>query len=258
MSDESITALRDFAADLAVAAGRLTLGHFQNEVATEWKADRSPVTVADREAEALIRRRIEARYPHHGIIGEEWGELRPGAAHRWIIDPIDGTRSFIRGVPLYAVLIAVEREGTVLAGAIYLPGLDELVCAGRGLGCFWNGRRCRVSRIDRLEDAYLLSSSFTPAERRATVERLIAAAGTARTWGDGYGYVLVATGRAEVMFDLGANLWDLAAPLVCVEEAGGRFSDLAGRPTAAAGDGLATNGLLHEAVLRVAQGPAAR
>ncbi|MCS6802680.1 MAG: inositol monophosphatase family protein [Chloroflexota bacterium] len=253
MSDESIAALRDFAAEVAVAAGRLTLGYFQNDVATEWKADRSPVTAADREAELLIRRRIEARYPHHGIIGEEWGDTRPGAAHRWIIDPIDGTRSFVRGVPLYAVLIAVEREGAVIAGAIYLPGLDELVSAGRGLGCFWNGRRCRVSTVSQLEQAYLLSSSFKHPTRRALIDRLVAAAGTARTWGDGYGYALVATGRAEIMFDLDANPWDFAAPRICVEEAGGRFSDFSGRAVTAGGDGVATNGLLHEAVLRVAQ-----
>ncbi|GIW05643.1 MAG: histidinol phosphate phosphatase [Dehalococcoidia bacterium] len=257
MSDESIVALRDFAADLAVAAGRLTLGYFQNDVATEWKSDRSPVTAADRDAETLIRRRIEARYPHHGIIGEEWGDSRPGAAHRWIVDPIDGTRSFIRGVPLYAVLIAVEREGAVVAGAIYVPGLDELVSAGRGLGCTWNGRRCHVSSVDRLENAYLLSSSFKHATRSELVGRLVAAAGTARTWGDGYGYALVATGRAEIMFDLGANLWDLAAPLICVEEAGGRFTDFTGVPTAATGDGIATNGLLHEAALQAARGETA-
>ncbi|MFN8533905.1 MAG: inositol monophosphatase family protein [Dehalococcoidia bacterium] len=250
MSDESIEALRDFAADLAVGAGRLTLGFFQNDVATEWKSDHSPVTAADRDAEQLIRRRIEARYPQHGILGEEWGDTRPGASCRWIVDPIDGTRSFIRGVPLYAVLVAAEREGEIVAGAIYLPGLGELVDAGRGLGCRWNGRRCRVSTVERLEDAYLLGSSFKEAGR---VDGLLAAAGTTRTWGDGYGYALVATGRAEIMFDLGANLWDLAAPKICVEEAGGRFSDFDGATSAANGDGLATNGLLHQAALQAAR-----
>jgi histidinol phosphatase-like enzyme (inositol monophosphatase family) len=254
MPDESIATLRDFAAELAVAAGRLTLGYFQNDVATEWKADHSPVTAADREAERLIRDRIAARYPHHGIVGEEWGESRPGASHRWIVDPIDGTRSFIRGVPLYAVLIAVEREGMVVAGAIFLPGLNELVSAGRGLGCFWNGRRCRVSTVERLDQAYLLSSSLRHPRRQALIDRLVAAAGTSRTWGDGYGYALVATGRAEIMFDLEANLWDFAAPRICVEEAGGRFSDFSGAVALAGGDGLATNGRLHEAVLRVARG----
>jgi histidinol-phosphatase len=257
MSDERTEALRDFAAEIAVEAGRLTLGYFQRELVTDWKADLSPVTRADREAEALLRWRIEQRYPSHGVLGEEGGDSRPEARCRWLIDPIDGTRSFIRGVPLYAVLVAVEREGELVAGAIYLPALDELLCAGRGLGCFWNGRRARVSTVDRLSEAYILSSSFTvPSDdpHHLLIERLTRAGKQARTWGDGYGYVLVATGRAEVMFDLGANVWDLAAPRICIEEAGGRFSDLTGTATAWTGDGLATNGRLHDAVLALLRG----
>jgi histidinol phosphatase-like enzyme (inositol monophosphatase family) len=257
MRDESVEALRDFAAELAVSAGRLTLGYFQNDIAAEWKDDGTPVTIADREAERLIRDRIAEAYPRHGVLGEEWGDDRPEASHRWIVDPIDGTRAFIRGVPLYAVLVACERDGEVVAGAIGLPGLGELVLAGRGLGCAWNGRRVRVSTVSRLPEAYLLSSSFKPhadTREQAIIDRLVQSTGQARTWGDGFGYAMVATGRAEVMFDLGAKVWDLAAPQICVEEAGGRFTDLDGVATAWTGDAIATNGLIHDEILAAARG----
>ena len=159
-----------FAAETAYLAGRLTLGYFQTGVRPDFKADDTPVTRADREAEQLIRRRIEARYPSHAIVGEEFGGQRVGGdAFRWYIDPIDGTKSFMRGVPLYAVLLGLEIEGRAEVGAAYFPALDEMLVAATGMGCWWNGRRARVSDEERLFRSYVAftdPASFAQVRKR--------------------------------------------------------------------------------------------
>src|SRR5512145_2356203 len=147
MPSETLRDLRDFAADLAWQAGKVTLRYFQTGLTPDLKADQSPVTVADRATERLMRELIEARYPGHSILGEEEGETRPGASYRWILDPIDGTKSFVRGVPLYAVLVGLERDGVMVAGAINVPAMGEIVVAAQGEGCTWNGRRAHVSDV---------------------------------------------------------------------------------------------------------------
>lgn len=251
MASESLRDLRDFAAELAWQAGKLTLRYFQTGLTPEIKADQSPVTVADRAAERLMREMIEARYPGHSILGEEEGETRPGADYRWILDPIDGTKSFVRGAPLYGVLVGLERAGEPVVGAIYIPPLDELLLAARGQGCLWNGRRAHVSRT-KLSDALLLCSdaaSMAPRGRAAAYARLVAATKMQRTWGDAYGYALVATGRAELMLDPIMSVWDCAALLPIVSEAGGSFTDWQGTPTIHAGEAVATNGLILADVL---------
>ena len=149
----STQAFLDFAVDAAWQAGQLTLAHFQTGVAVEQKADESPVTIADRGAEQLLRRLIEDRYPDHAIVGEEFGEADRDSTYRWILDPIDGTRSFIRGVPLYGVLIGLEIAGEYVVGVVYLPGLDEMVAAATGQGCRWNGRLAHVSNVSSLDQA---------------------------------------------------------------------------------------------------------
>src|SRR5437867_13126284 len=141
LASESLRDLREFAADLAWQAGKLTLRYFQTDFTTEFKDDQSPVTIADRQAERLMREMIEARYPRHSILGEEEGETRAGATYRWIIDPIDGTKTFVRGVPLYAVLVGLERDGQVIVGAINIPALGDFLVAAQREGCSWNGRR---------------------------------------------------------------------------------------------------------------------
>jgi len=238
----------------ARAAGDLTLHHFGGVLAAEAKGDGSPVTVADREAEALLRERIRSRFPGHGILGEEFGEEGAGAAVRWILDPIDGTRSFMRGVPLYGVLIGIEADGQPVVGVAHFPALQgEMVSAARGLGCLWNGRRTRVSAASRLEDAALLTTD---------PERVLAAPGVGpgwrrlsrrvaltRSWGDAWGHALVATGRAEVMVDPVLSSWDAAPLLTILEEAGGRFTDLHGRPGIHGGSGVSSNGILHDQIL---------
>lgn len=252
MTSESLPNLRDFAADLAWQAGKLTLRYFQTDLRPELKADESPVTVADREAERLIRERIEARYPQHSILGEEEGETRPGASHRWIIDPIDGTKSFVRGVPLYGVLVGLERDGEVVVGAANIPAMGELLVAARGEGCLWNGRRAHVSTVAALGDAVTLctdAESMAKHGRDAAYRRIAAASKLVRTWGDAYGYALVATGRAEVMLDAIMSPWDCAALLPILQEAGGVFTDWRGTPTIYAGEAIGANSLVIEEIL---------
>jgi histidinol-phosphatase len=259
----SIADLMEAAATAAHLGGRRSLAYYQTPVVVETKPDDSPVTQADREAEAVMREFLRARFPGHAILGEEAGEElgNPGAgdggdtaAVRWIIDPIDGTKSFIRGVPLYATLIGVEVAGEVVAGALALPALGELVVAGRGLGCFCNGRRVRVNDQRDLGQATLLVTDERHArERSGAFAALGARVKLVRSWGDAYGYYLVATGRAELMLDPAMNPWDCAPLLPILSEAGGRFSDWQGQATIYGGDALGSNGWLHEAALAVLQ-----
>jgi histidinol-phosphatase len=247
----SLQEFLDFAIDAAWQAGRLTLAHYQTGVRIERKPDRSAVTIADREAEKLLRRLIEARYPDHAIVGEEFGGGDSSAEYQWILDPIDGTNSFVRGVPFYGVLVALTIGGEPSVGAVYFPALDEMIAAARGLGCRWNGRPAAVSGVTSLADACV---AFT--EARALTRRLgedwgglLRDTALDRGWGDCYGHCLVATGRAEIALDPAMNPWDCAALVPIVLEAGGRFSDWKGELTLYGGDAVSTNGALHDAVL---------
>lgn len=247
----------EFALEVAVTGGTHTLGLFRTGLEVETKSNRTPVTEADRGAEDRMRRRIEARYPDHGIVGEEHGELEGRGSARWFLDPIDGTISFIHGVPLFSTLVGFEFEGRMLAGVIHLPALGETIYAARGLGCFSNGRRVSVSSVARLEDACLLSSdggSFERHGRSAAFERLRRRCRCDRTWGDAYGYALVATGRAEIMLDAAVAPWDVAAVLPIIEEAGGRFHDWDGQVSHLVAHSVATNANLHRDVVRTLSG----
>jgi len=240
----------EFALNAVVKAGRGTLAHFQTGTSVQLKADASPVTVADREAESLVRSMLADAYPGEAILGEEEGVSGSGAA-RWVLDPIDGTKSFICGVPLFATLLSYEEEGVPLLGACYFPALGDLLFAERGQGAFWNGRPCRVSPQTRLENAVLACGShksFADFDRMEGLLSLAQRTRATRTWGDAYGYGLVATGRVEGMLDPVVARWDLAAMQVIVEEAGGRFTDFDGRPNPHV-CAVATNGVLHDAVL---------
>lgn len=251
-SQPSLKDLLSVAADAAYIAGRRTLAYFNAEVAVEHKPDDTPVTRADREAEQVIRDRVARFFPDHAIVGEEQGETKGNPDYKWVIDPIDGTKSFIHGVPLYGVLIGVEVRGRPSVGVIYCPGTDELVAAADGLGCTWNGRTARVSSVDKLQDATLLSGSITRALARSDAYgKLASRVKLNRGWGDAYGYLLVATGRAEVMLDPAINPWDCAPLPPILREAGGRFTTWAGEETIWGPDGCATNGALNEQVLAV-------
>lgn len=238
--------LLEFAVDLAHGAGMITLQYFRKKPETSKKSDGSYVTIADREAESYLRKRIAERFPDDGILGEEEGELPGKSGRRWILDPIDGTFAFVHGVPLYGVLIAVEIEGEMSVGVVNIPALGEIVSAAKGMGCFLNGEPARVSTTAELKDALLLSTSF----ERMT-EALQGRAKVSRTWGDCYGYVLVATGRADIMLDPVMNLWDCAPLLPIMEEAGGTFTDWRGVRTVDGGNSIATNGWLFEEVMNL-------
>lgn len=239
-----------FALDAVFRAGRATLAHFQTGVKAELKGDDSPVTVADRETERMLRSDIARHFPGEAILGEEEGASGSSEA-RWVIDPIDGTKSFVCGVPLYGVLLSFEQAQRPIIGIAYFPALDEMVWAERGLGTFWNGRKCFVSSQNDLRRATLLSGSMTSLENRNRLEGYLALARKAavsRTWGDAYGHVLIATGRAEIMLDPVVSPWDISACTVIVEEAGGQFTGFDGQahPT---NEAVASNGLLHAEAL---------
>ena len=234
----------------ARAAGEVALRHFRTELAVERKADASPVTVADRDAEARAVAVLRAAFPEYGVLGEEYGE-QGAQARRWIVDPIDGTRSFIRGIPFFATLIALEEDGEITTGVIYAPALDDLLYAQKGQGAFDRGGRLRVSTADSLRRSMLVFGGVSALRRRGywpAYERLIDAAGRTRAYGDYFGYTFVARGQAEAMIDVDLKPWDLAAIKIIVEEAGGRFSDFSGQPTVFGGSAIASNGVVHDAV----------
>jgi histidinol-phosphatase len=243
----------EFATQTAYEAGRLTLGYFGTEASRpEFKGDDTPVTVADREAEKLMRDRIGARYPKHAVLGEEFGETQ-GSDHRWVLDPIDGTKSFVRGVPLYGVLIGLEMQGVCEVGAAYFPAIEEMVCAATGEGCFLNGRRTNASTRSLAHGiaCFTEAAGFGEQGRSAAWERLLSAAGSTRGWSDAYGHALVATGRAELMLDPVMNPWDCGPFPPILREAGGFFGDWSGNETIHANEAMSTTGTLLPEVLRI-------
>lgn len=259
---KELVELRAFALEAARAAGRVALEYFGSALDVERKDDRSLVTAADRRAEELLRERLAARCPRDGVIGEELGVEEGSSGRRWTVDPIDGTFGFVHGVPLFSVLIGLLDGAEAVLGVVHLPALDETVAAARGSGCWrWRAKadpvRARVSPEGALGEALVLGTDFRRLEGGAYA-RLGEAAGELRTWGDAYGHALVATGRAEAMIDPRMMPWDSVPLQPIVEEAGGRFSTLAGRAEPAGGSAVSSNGVLHEAVLDLlAAGPAA-
>lgn len=245
-----------FATEVAYRAGRLTLGYFNAGVRPDFKPDDTPVTAADRAAESFIRAEIERTYPEHALLGEEFGAQAPSLSprtvggtqrgtdgFRWLIDPIDGTKSFMRGVPLYGVLLGLEIEGVVRVGAAYYPGTDEMLCAADGLGCWWNGRQAHVSErgLERGVICFTTYRNFEKYDRMAAWQRLQTAAYMVRGWSDSYGYLLVATGRAEAMLDPVVAEWDCGPFPVILREAGGYFGSWDGREGHTSGEAMACN-----------------
>ena len=244
-----------FARQLAYRAGRITLSHYNKGIQHDLKYDESPVTAADRATEEFIRGEIERNFPTHAIMGEEFGEKSgEGNTFRWIVDPIDGTKSYMKGVPFYSVLIALEIEGVSRVGAVCFPALDELLSAADGLGCWWNGKRAHVSEISNLKQAvfcYTSWSGFRTTKRVKVFERFHKECFYGRGWGDAYGYHMVATGRAEIMLDAAIKIWDVAPFAPILREAGGYFGSWEGEEHHDSGDGLACNAALKTKVLRM-------
>lgn len=253
---ESIGTLLEGAAELARLAGGTALGYYGRNLVVETKNDGSPVTIADRRAEEVAREWVARRFPEDDVLGEEFGTGSGGAKRRWIIDPIDGTKAFVRGVPLWGTLIAVADGERVLAGAAFFPAVDEVLCAALGEGCWWNDQQCFVSATADHGSATILTTDdrfLANPHRRAAWHSLASGVAVSRTWGDCYGYLLVATGRADVMVDDVVSPWDAAAFSPIIAEAGGVLTDWRGQSTPF-GDGIvATNAALSRTV-RVALG----
>jgi myo-inositol-1(or 4)-monophosphatase len=244
----------DFTTEMAYKAGRITLGYYHTGIRPEFKPDDTPVTMADKAAEQFIRGEIERAYPNHSILGEEFGEeARDENPFRWIIDPIDGTKAFMRGVPLFGVLIGLEIEGDVRVGAAYFPALDKMICAADGEGCWWDGRRARVSGVASLDKACVCFTNYKNFIHRepSLFDRLSNAVNMLRGWSDAYGYLLVATGRCEVMLDPIMNTWDCGPFPVIFREAGGFFGSWQGQEGHMFGEALACNAVLKNQILDI-------
>lgn len=249
-----LDSIHSAAIEIARKGGEHTLNYFNRKFEVERKADDSPVTIADREAESVMRTEIENRFPDHGIIGEEHDNVNEDADVQWILDPIDGTKSFIHGVPLYTTLIGVVVDKEPVVGIIYAPAADEFCDAAKGKGTRLNGEHCRVRPCNSLSEASFLSTdaytshSFNYGD---AFDTLIERTRIHRTWGDAYGHMLVATGRADLMFDPILNIWDAAPLLTVLQEAGGVFCDTDGNETIESGNGLSCSRQLLPSVLEI-------
>jgi histidinol-phosphatase len=254
--------LLQFALDLADEADEISMRYYRGELGTEQKLDGSLVTLADKQVEAHLRARIEERFPEHAILGEEEGLTREGASARWVLDPIDGTHGFARALPVWATLIALERDGVFEIGVASAPALGTRWWAARGFGAYradlpalgHAGTRIHVSDVATIEKAQLLYGSYKlTVDSWPGTNALLRRAWRTRGLGDFWGHCLVADGSAEAMLEGTISPWDIAALIVIVEEAGGRLTDNNGVATIDAGHCITTNGALHDAVLQVLQ-----
>ena len=250
----------DFAVRAAIEAGAVTMRYFRSpSLAVDAKPDKSPVTNADKEAEELLRASIAREFPEDGIVGEEFGVQDGSNEYTWYLDPIDGTQSFFRGIPLFGTMMGLEAMGEAVAGVIIFPALKEMVFAGKGLGAWWSDdlsprdpKKAFVSNVSRLSEACLSANSASGFERigkEAAYRKLSGAARVNRGYPDCYGHYLVATGRIEIMIDPVVNAWDNAPLKPIMEEAGGRFTDLDGNATIHGGSGISSNGPMHDEVV---------
>jgi histidinol-phosphatase len=249
-----------FGLEMASQASSLILEHYQvNGLLVESKSDESPVTVADRGAELLMRRLLKDRFPEDGVLGEEFDDVPSQNGFRWILDPIDGTKAFIHGVPLFGTLIGVEHNGRMVAGVCGFPALNEVVYASEGEGCWWRigtqaPQRTHVSGVTSLAKARMMFTEPThwkSTGRFDTIVKLMDQVKIARGWGDCYGHAMVATGRAELAVDPLMSPWDIAALIPILREAGGFCSDWKGLETVSGGDGVSGVPALKDQIIAV-------
>jgi histidinol-phosphatase len=244
----------DAALDAAQQAGQFALGYFDQGVAVEWKADDSPVTLADRGAEQLLRKTLLSKFPNDGFLGEEFGNTAGNSGYRWIIDPIDGTRSFVRGIPIWATLIGLEYQREQIAGIAFIPAMKQTFRALRGDGAYRDYRKIHVSDVKSLDKAHVYYSSISWFKKAGADQQflhLVNLTERQRGFGDFYGFVMIAQGSGEIMIEHGVHAWDIAALAPIVEEAGGKLTAWDGKFDLDKPDVLATNGLLHDEALRI-------
>jgi histidinol-phosphatase len=252
-----------FGLELADLADAISLPRFRaDDLVVHTKPDMTPVSEADRAVEQAIRERVARARPGDVVLGEEFGtgegrqEEAPSSGCRWIVDPIDGTKNYVRGIPVWATLIALERDGEVVAGLASAPALHRRWWAVRGQGSFADGKPLSVSKVERLGDVQLTFGGLRTWRKYGLLDRFLDLASRCwrvRGFGDFWMHMLVAEGSADIAVEMEVNLWDLAVPKLILEEAGGRFTDLSGTPTAEGGSALSTNGLLHDEVLEILQ-----
>jgi histidinol-phosphatase len=238
----------------AQAAGKVALSHFDRDVTVEWKADESPVTVADREAERTLRGIVNSAFPDDGFLGEEFGNTAGTSGYRWIIDPIDGTRCFVRNIPHWATLVGLEFKGEIIAGVAYSPADNQFFRALRGEGTFKNDKRVHVSDVPKLDQALASYSGYQYFQKAGKEKQFLAVlrgVDRARGFGDYYGFTLLAQGSIDLMVDYGVHIWDIAGLKVIVEEAGGRFTDWDGGNDLERPDCVASNGKFHDEALAI-------
>ena len=244
----------DVAIDAAKAAGALAYRYFKTQPKVSFKPDNSPVTRADLEAEKLIRKMISKKFPDHGIIGEEFEPVNPQARFKWIIDPIDGTKSFIRGIPYWSTLLGVLEDNKPIIGICFFPAADEIYISQKGKGAYLNHKRLRVSKVSNLKNAFISHGglkAFKAKNKIGGLLKLVEKTQRDRGFGDAHGYVLVAQGKIDIFTEANNQIWDVAAPSLLVEEAGGKFTDFSGKFSLTSGSDVATNGLLHSQVLKL-------
>jgi histidinol-phosphatase len=244
------------AIDAAQAAGQHALAYFDRPLAVEWKANETPVTIADKEAEQIIRKRLLEHFPGDGFLGEEYGDQPGGSDFRWIVDPVDGTRNFVRGIPLWGTLVGLEYRGDPIAGVCYIPPLNILYRALRGDGAYRGDRRIRVSDVSEMKQGQAFFSNLTWFKQSSAWNGFLEVLDKmqrTRGYGDFYGFMLVAQGSGDLMLEYGVLPWDIAALVPIVEEAGGAMTDWDGNRTIWRTDTLASNGRLHAAALDILQ-----
>lgn len=251
---DELQTFRNAAVDMAVEAGKLTLRYYRTQYEVEVKEDGSPVTSADRHAEELMRDYISNTFPEHEILGEEKEAKVTGSPYRWILDPIDGTQSFIHGVPLYTTLVGLTYHDHPIVGVIYAPVVQELCDAAEGQGCRYGAQDCHIRYCNSLSDATLLSTDVATIRSEglgSAFDTLLDKSHIHRTWGDAYGHMMVASGRADIMFDPVLNIWDAAPLYSIIREAGGIYTDFQGEATIDGGNGLSCSPLLHDQILDI-------
>lgn len=247
----------ELAIETARRAGQLALRYFDAEFEVEWKSDLSPVTIADRETETLLRTALLGAFPRDGFLGEESGDTPGTSGFRWIIDPIDGTRNFVRRIPIWGTLVGLEYQGETVAGVVEAPALRLTYRALRGDGAYRGDRRLHVSGVKSLAEATIFYTSlswFMQVGREQAFLEMVRRTQTQRGFGDFYGHMLVAEGAGEAMIEHGVHIWDVAALKPIVEEAGGRFSDWDSNPSIHRPDVVISNGHLHDEVLAILKG----
>lgn len=243
-----------FALEAAYSAGRLTLAHFRNQLEVEIKEDATPVTIADKQAERQIRTLIQASYPGEAILGEEEGGAHD-ESDRWVLDPIDGTKSFVSGVPLYATLLSYELDQESIVAACYFPALDLMLHAEKGGGAYANGRKIQVSKKSSVKGSVLACGghrTMVQCGRMQPFLKLVDLAMATRTWGDAYGHALVAMGQIEAMIEPRVARWDVSSMALIVREAGGKFTDFKGNDVIS-DEALSSNGLVHQELVAAFQ-----